>query len=121
MLMNGWSGSGGDAFPYYFKKAGLGPLIGKRTWGGLIGYSDNPKPIDGGFIAAPTFAIWSTDGNWEIEGYGVDPDYDLDNEPHMLAKGCDQQLDKAIEVILKKLKENPVKIPSQPAFPDRSK
>ncbi len=121
MLMNGWSGSGGDAFPYYFKKAGLGPLIGKRTWGGLIGYSDNPKPIDGGFIAAPTFAIWSTDGKWEIEGYGVDPDYDLDNEPHMLAKGCDQQLDKAIEVILKKLKENPVKIPSQPAFPDRSK
>ena len=121
MLMNGWSGSGGDAFPYYFKKAGLGPLIGKRTWGGLIGYSDNPKPIDGGFIAAPTFAFWGTDGKWGIEGYGVDPDYELDNEPHMLAKGCDQQLNKAIEVILKELKKKPVKFPAQPEFPDRSK
>lgn len=121
MLMNGWSGSGGDAFPYYFKKAGLGPLIGKRTWGGLIGYSDNPKPIDGGFIAAPTFAFWGTDGKWGIEGYGVDPDYDIDNEPHILAKGCDQQLNKAIEVILKELKEKPFTFPSQPEFPDRSK
>ena len=121
MLMNGWSGSGGDAFPYYFRKAGLGPLIGKRTWGGLIGYSDNPKPIDGGFIAAPTFAFWGTDGQWDIEGYGVDPDYDLENEPHMLAKGCDQQLNKAIEVILKELEKKPVTFPNQPAFPDRSK
>jgi len=79
------------------------------------------QPIVGGFIAAPTFAFWGTDGKWGIEGYGVDPDYELDNEPHMLAKGCDQQLNKAIEVILKELKEKPVKFPSQPKFPDRSK
>ena len=71
MLVNGWAGSGGDAFPYYFRKAGLGPLVGTRTWGGLIGYSGNPQPVDGGFVSAPTFGFWNTDGNWEVEGHGV--------------------------------------------------
>ena len=62
MLINGWSGSGGDAFPYYFKEEKVGPLIGKRTWGGLIGYGDNPQLIDGGFLSAPSFGIWDITG-----------------------------------------------------------
>jgi len=66
MLINGWSGSGGDAFPYYFRKTGLGPLIGTRTWGGLIGISGNPQLIDGGSVTAPTFGFWNTQGGCRI-------------------------------------------------------
>ncbi len=68
MLINGWSGSGGDAFPYYFKQRGLGPLIGRRTWGGLIGISGTPSFVDGGSVTAPTFAVYGTDGKWIVEG-----------------------------------------------------
>ena len=88
MLINGWSGSGGDAFPYYFREAGLGPLVGTRTWGGLIGISGNPQLIDGGFVSAPTFGIYNDDG-WTVEGYGVDPDYEVENAPHELVAGHD--------------------------------
>ncbi|MBN2138908.1 MAG: PD40 domain-containing protein [Sedimentisphaerales bacterium] len=120
MLTNGWSGSGGDAFPYYFRKAGLGPLVGTRTWGGLIGISGNPQPIDGGYVSVPTFGFWNTEGRWDVEGYGVDPDYPLENEPHKMAQGRDPQLEKAIEVILDLLeKQPPPKLP-KPAYPDRS-
>jgi tricorn protease len=120
MLVNGWSGSGGDAFPYYFRKADLGPLVGKRTWGGLIGISGNPQPIDGGFVSAPTFGFWNTDGKWEVEGHGVDPDYDIENAPHEMVAGRDPQLEKAIEVILDLLKKAPSKEPKKPVYPDRS-
>ena len=120
MLINGWAGSGGDAFPYYFRKAGLGPLIGTRTWGGLIGISGNPRPVDGGFISAPTFGFWNTEGNWEVEGYGVDPDYEIENAPHEMVAGRDPQLEKAIEVILEMLEKEPPKKPEKPAYPDRS-
>ena len=74
MLIIGWSGSGGDAFPDYFRKAGLGPLIGTRTWGGLIGISGVPGLIDGGGITVPTFRMYNPDGTWFKEGHGVDPD-----------------------------------------------
>ena len=74
MLINGWSGSGGDCLPYYFKKAGLGPLIGLRTWGGLIGMTGSPPLVDNGSVTVPTFGIYDTTGEWIIEGYGVDPD-----------------------------------------------
>ena len=120
MLINSWSGSGGDAFPYYFHKAGLGPLIGTRTWGGLIGISGNPQPIDGGFVSAPTFGLWNTEGNWEIEGYGVAPDYEVENAPHEMVAGRDPQLEKAIEVILEMLKKEPPKKLKKPVYPDRS-
>jgi tricorn protease len=120
MLINGWAGSGGDALPYYFKKAGLGPLIGTRTWGGLIGISGNPQPIDGGFISAPTFGFWNVEGNWEVEGYGVQPDYEIENAPHEMVADRDQQLEKAIEVVLDMLKEKPFKKPAKPPYPDRS-
>ncbi|NIT13868.1 MAG: peptidase S41, partial [Candidatus Dadabacteria bacterium] len=77
MLINGWSGSGGDAFPHYFKKAGLGKLVGKRTLGGLIGIGGFPRFIDRGYVTTPNYAYWNTDGKWDIEGYGVEPDYEV--------------------------------------------
>ena len=81
MLINGWSGSGGDAFPLYFKQAGLGPLIGTRTWGGLIGISGVPDLVDGGGVTVPTFGIYSTDGRWIVEGHGVEPDIEVVRRP----------------------------------------
>ena len=120
MLINSWAGSGGDAFRYYFRKAGLGPLVGTRTWGGLIGISGNPQPVDGGFVSAPTFGFWNTEGNWEVEGYGVDPDYEIENAPHEMVAGRDPQLEQAIEVILEMLEKEPSKRPKKPAYPDRS-
>lgn len=120
MLINGWSGSGGDAFPYYFKKARLGKLVGKRTWGGLIGISGNPGLVDGGSVTVPTFGMWDTEGNWAVEGYGVDPDYDVENAPHELVAGRDPQLEKAVEVVLEELKKNPLPKLTKPAYPDRS-
>lgn len=121
MLINQWAGSGGDLFPYYFRKVGLGPLVGKRTWGGVIGISTaDPRLIDGGFISAPSWAFWNTEGKWEVEGYGIDPDYDIENAPHEMAAGRDAQLEKAIEVILELLEKEPPKRPKRPSYPDRS-
>lgn len=120
MIINGWSGSGGDAFPYYFRKAGLGPLIGTRTLGGLIGIGDSPSLIDGGIVTVPSYAFWDSNGKWEVEGYGVDPDYEIENAPSEVAAGTDRQLDKAIEVITDMLEKNPPKKPQRPDYPDRS-
>ena len=89
MLINGWSGSGGDCFPFYFKKAGLGPLVGSRTWGGLIGMTGTPPLVDDGRVTVPTFGIYNTKGEWIIEGYGVDPDIPVVDDPSLMAKGGD--------------------------------
>jgi len=121
MLVNQWAGSGGDAFPYYFRKAGLGPLVGMRTWGGLIGISGNPRFVDGGRATVPTFSFWNTEGEWEVEGHGVDPDYEVENLPHEMAKGRDAQLEKAIEVVLDQLAKTPPAVPRMPRYPDRSR
>lgn len=119
MLMNGWSGSGGDAFPYYFREAELGPLVGTRTWGGLVGISGNPSLVDGGSVTAPTFGMYE-DGAWAVEGYGVDPDYEVENAPHELAAGRDPQLETAVGVVLKLLEKDPPKKPKKPTYPNRS-
>ena len=119
MLINGWSGSGGDAFPDYFRKAGLGPLIGKRTWGGLIGISGAPNLIDGGVVTVPTFRMYDPDGNWFKEGHGVDPDIEVDEDPSKLSQGIDEQLDRAIEEALNLLKKNPNTIPKHPPYEKR--
>ncbi|HET9983748.1 MAG TPA: PDZ domain-containing protein [Longimicrobiales bacterium] len=121
MLINGWSGSGGDAFPYYFRQAGLGPLIGKRTWGGLIGISGVPPLVDGGFLSVPTFAIYSTDGKWIIENDGVHPDIEVEDDPAQLAKGVDPQLEAGIAEVLKELKEKPPVRPNRPAPAQRGR
>jgi len=121
MLINGWSGSGGDAFPAYFRAAGLGKIVGKRTWGGLVGITGTPPLIDGGSVTAPSFGYRELNGDLGIEGYGVDPDYEVENFPHELAKGNDQQLNKAIDLILEALNANPPKKPGKVKYPDKSK
>jgi tricorn protease len=104
MLINGWSGSGGDAFPFYFREAGLGPLIGTRTWGGLIGISGAPGLIDGGNLTVPTFRMYDVRGQWFAEGHGVDPDIPVDEDPSQLAKGVDTQLERAIQEVIQRIK-----------------
>ncbi|WP_109098840.1 S41 family peptidase [Aquimarina sp. AU58] len=122
MLINGWSGSGGDAFPDYFKKRKIGPLIGTRTWGGLIGISGSPELIDGGYVTVPTFRMYNPDGTWFAEGHGVEPDIHVPENPGKDAQGIDVQLDRAINEVLKTLKESD-KNPKNnvPAAEDRSK
>jgi tricorn protease len=120
MLINGYSSSGGDAFPYYFKKKELGTLIGTRTWGGLVGISGNAELVDGGYIAVPRFGIFNDQGEWIIEGVGVSPDIKVVDRPEQLAKGEDPGIEKAVEVLLKELQKNPVKKVEAPAPPDRS-
>jgi len=115
MLINGWSGSGGDAFPDYFRKAGLGKLIGERTWGGLIGISGAPALIDGGNVSVPTFRMIDPDGKWFKEGYGVDPDIEVLDDPAQLAKGIDAQLERAIQEVMKELETGKFNAPKVPA------
>lgn len=119
MLINGWSGSGGDAFPDYFRKAKLGPLVGMRTWGGLIGISGAPTLIDGGGVTVPTFRMYDPDGKWFLEGHGVDPDIKVPEDPTQLAKGVDTQLERAIQEVMNALKTNPPANPKQPAYEKR--
>lgn len=113
MLINGWSGSGGDAFPTYFRQAGLGPLIGTRTWGGLIGISGAPTLVDGGNVTVPTFRMYGPDGTWFAEGHGVDPDIEVVDDPAQLANGTDPQLARAI----KEVQDRMAKLPKPPARP----
>ena len=119
MLINGWSGSGGDAFPDFFRKAGLGPLIGSRTWGGLIGMSGAPSLIDGGMVTTPSFRMYDPDGKWFKEGHGVDPDIKVPEDYTELAKGIDNQLEKAIQVVNDELKKNPLKKPQHEPYEKR--
>lgn len=121
MLINYYSSSGGDAFPYFFKKRKLGTVIGTRTWGGLVGISGNAVFADGGSMNVPTFGLYDTEGKWTVEGVGVYPDIKVVDEPHLIAQGKDPCIEKAVEVLLKQLKEKPVKKVKQPADPDRSK
>jgi len=120
MLINPWSGSGGDLFPFYFKAAGVGPLIGTTTWGGLVGMSGSPRLIDGGVATVPTFGIYSLDGKWIVENEGVEPDIHVVDDPALMVDGGDPQLERAIEEVMKALRANPPKRPSRPAYDDRS-
>lgn len=120
MLVNQYSSSGGDAFPFFFQQKKLGTVIGARTWGGLVGISSNPRFVDGGFLNVPRFGVYNQDGEWIVEGVGVYPDIEVIDEPHLVAKGNDPALEKAVEVLMKQLKENPAKEWKKPAAPDRS-
>ena len=119
MLINGWSGSGGDAFPDFFRKEKIGKLIGLRTWGGLIGISGVPSLIDNGYLTVPTFRMYNPDGTWFKEGHGVDPDIKVVDDPTQLAKGTDPQLKVAVEEVLKELKTYPNPYPKQPPYEKR--
>lgn len=117
MLINGYSSSGGDAIPYYFRQAGLGKLIGTRTWGGLIGISGNPSLVDGGQVIAATFRILDNDGNWIIENEGVTPDIKVVDRPELIYQGKDPSIERAVEELLKELKDNPKKPLTVPPAP----
>ncbi len=119
MLANGWSGSGGDCFPWLFRENQLGSIIGTRTWGGLIGMTGAPTLIDGGTVTVPTFSIFDREGKWIIEGYGVDPDIAVVDDPGELAQGRDPQLERAIIEVQKSLAQNPPSSPKKPAYPIR--
>ena len=121
MLANGWSGSGGDCFPFLFQQKKLGPVIGTRTWGGLIGMTGAPSLVDGGKVTVPTFAIYDTSGKWIIEGTGVKPDIEVPEDPAALAKGTDPQLERGIKEILEMLAKNPPKHPGKPGYTDRTR
>jgi tricorn protease len=120
MLVNGWSGSGGDCFPHYFKQSKLGPLIGQRTWGGLIGMTGSPPLVDGGSVTVPTFGIYDESG-WIIESYGVDPDIEVVDDPGEMARGGDPQLERAIFEVMKSIRQNPPPSIKKPQYPDRSR
>lgn len=118
MLANEHSGSGGDYLPWSFRRAKLGPVIGKRTWGGLVGIGGYPSLLDGGGVTAPHFAFWTPEGTWEVENHGVDPDIDIDLDPKAWRAGHDTQLDKAIQVIVEALERNPRPHFQRPAYPN---
>jgi tricorn protease len=117
MIINQFSGSGGDALPWYFRKAGLGPLIGMKTWGGLVGISGYPVLMDGGRVTAPRWAIYGTEGDWEVENRGIAPDYEVEMDPKLVREGHDPQLEKAVQVVLELLAKNPPKKYSVPPYP----
>ena len=120
-LIDEFSASDGDIFPYRFKSAGLGKLIGKRTWGGVIGIRNSLPLTDGGFIFKPEFAPYSKEGkNWIIESHGVDPDIVVDNDPAKEFHGEDQQLEKAIQVVQEEMKTKPGQLPPVPPYPNRN-
>lgn len=120
-LINGYSSSGGDAFPYYFRLRDLGTLIGTRTWGGLIGLSGQPAFVDGGSLNIPTFRFMDTDGNWAIENEGVSPDIEVIDRPDDVARGRDPSLERAIELLMQQLDREAPKRPAPPAPPDESR
>jgi len=122
MIINEFAGSGGDAMPWYFKRAGVGKLIGKRTWGGLVGRAFAPGLMDGGFVTAPGSAVFNPmTGQWEVENIGVAPDIEVELDPALVRQGKDPQLEKAIETVMAELEKNPLPKPKRPAYPDYHK
>jgi tricorn protease len=119
MLIDETAGSGGDLLPYMFRKLELGPLIGKRTWGGLVGTLGFPVLMDGGSVTAPNLAIWDEDNGWVVENVGVPPDIEVEQYPAQVIDGHDPQLERAIEEILRMLEANPPTKAQRPPYPIR--
>ena len=118
MLINQFSGSGGDAMPWYFKRNNIGPLIGKRTWGGLVGIGGYPPLIDGGSVTAPRWALAGLKGEWEVENRGIAPDIDVDDDPQSERAGHDPQLERAVAYLMQQLSEHPQATYPTPPYPD---
>ena len=115
MIINESAGSGGDALPYYFRLRKVGPLVGTRTWGGLVGTLGTPPTIDGGGITAPTLAFYNLKGEWDVENIGVAPDIEVEDTPADVNKGRDPQLERAVQEALRLLEQNPVRRVPRPA------
>ncbi|MFN7939390.1 MAG: PDZ domain-containing protein [Bryobacteraceae bacterium] len=122
MIINEKAGSGGDAMPWFFKRAGVGKLIGTRTWGGLVGMAGGPQLMDGGFVGAPSSGIYNPlSGEWEVENVGVPADIEVEQDPAQVRKGRDPQLERAVEVVMEELKKNPPPVMRRPAYPNYQK
>jgi tricorn protease len=118
MIINMYAGSGGDALPWYFRDAKLGPLVGTRTWGGLVGIYDYPTLMDGGGVTAPRVAFYNRSGDWDVENHGVAPDYEVELTPKDWAGGRDPQLEKAVALVMDSLKKNPLPVAKHAPFPN---
>lgn len=118
MIINEMAGSGGDAMPWFFRKDGAGKLVGKRTWGGLVAAQALPQLMDGGFVRSPDFAIFGTEGEWEMENSGMKPDIEVEFDPALWRQGRDPQLEATVEHLLKELRKNPPKKIEVPSAPD---
>ena len=121
MIINEMSGSGGDALPWMFRQDKVGPLVGTRTWGGLVGIYGYPPLMDGGLVTAPRVAIYGLHGEWEVENHGIPPDIEVENDPASVAAGHDRQLERAVEVTMEALKNHAVVIPDHPPYPNYHK
>jgi tricorn protease len=118
MLINQYAGSGGDALPWMFKKLGTGPLIGTRTWGGLIGIGGYPPLMDGGEVTAPRWGLYNPEtGEFDVENKGVAPDIEVDLDPALWRRGRDPQLEKGVEVALQSMQTHPVPPIRRPKYP----
>ncbi|MGZ3551151.1 MAG: S41 family peptidase [Vulcanimicrobiaceae bacterium] len=118
MIINQYAGSGGDAMPWYFRKAHLGPLVGVRTWGGLVGIGGYPPLMDGGVVMAPRIAIGGLHGRWEVEGEGIPPDIEVWQDPKLIREGHDPQLEAAVSTAMRMLREHPLPTYQPPAYPN---
>jgi tricorn protease len=121
MLINERAGSGGDLLPYLFNKMKIGPLVGTKTWGGLVGTWDTPQFVDGGRMVAPRGGFYDVNGEWAVEGVGISPDIEVQQNPADVIKGRDPQLERAVEEALKLLKTQAVEIKPEPAPPVKYK
>jgi len=121
LIVNEMSGSGGDLLPYMFRLKGVGPLVGTRTWGGLVGIWDVPPLVDGGYITAPRGGFYNLDGEWDVENEGIPPDIEVEQTPKLVNAGHDPQLEAAVERALEMLKTESVEILPQPPDPVRTK
>ncbi len=117
VLLDANSGSDGDIFPWMFKTAGLGPLIGQRSWGGVVGITDHGQLMDGGHVNVPEFAYANAKGEWTVEGHGVDPDIVVENDPKSVIDGHDPQLERGVAELLKKLNQSTPKLPAHAPYP----
>jgi tricorn protease len=108
MITNEFAGSGGDAMPWYFHRFGVGKLIGKRTWGGLVGLTGFPELMDGGNVMAPDIAVWNPNGEFDVENRGIQPDIEVELDPKAVRQGHDPQLETAVRVVMDELKEKPL-------------
>jgi tricorn protease len=121
MIINEFAGSGGDAMPWYFHRAGVGKVVGERTWGGLVGLNGYPPLMDGGVVMAPSIAVWNPNGTQDVENRGVSPDIEVALDPAAVRQRHDPQLEKAIEVVMQELAANPVQQFKRPTYPDYQK
>jgi tricorn protease len=118
MIVNEFAGSGGDALPWYFRKMSIGPIVGKRTWGGLVGIGGYPELMDGGRVTSPRWALYGLKGEWEVENHGIQPDYEVELDPKTMASGHDPQLERAVQLVMDQLEKNPPAKYAKPQYPN---